>query len=49
MALGDALPYQGTIAVLATKHAKERVIGPVLREGLGLIVEVAETVDTDKF
>lgn len=42
-------PYQNTVAVLASMHAKERVIAPVLREELGLIVGLAVGVDTDQF
>lgn len=30
-------------------HGKESVIAPVLKEGLGLVVEVAAGVDTDRF
>lgn len=36
-------------AVLATMHGKERVIAPILREGLGLELEVATGLDTDRF
>ena len=42
-------PYRGKLAVLASMHGKERVIGPVLRDGLGLIVGLAAGVDTDQF
>jgi hypothetical protein len=45
----DPFDYSGMRAVLATMHAKERVIGPVLRDGVGLIVEVPEKFDTDRF
>lgn len=41
-------PYEGAIAVLATKHGKGRLIAPVMRERLGMqVVEAA--VDTDQF
>ena len=41
--------YRGIRAVLTTMHAKERVIAPILRDGLGLGVELAGDVDTDRF
>ena len=34
-------PYQDVAAVLTSMHRKERVIGPILREELGLVVELA--------
>ncbi|MEZ5786523.1 MAG: hypothetical protein R3D62_08665 [Xanthobacteraceae bacterium] len=34
--------------MLATMHGKEVAIAPALRERLGLIVEVAEGIDTDR-
>jgi hypothetical protein len=30
-------PYKNAVAVRATLHAKERVMGPILRDELGLI------------
>ncbi len=45
---GLALPYQNTVAVLASMHGKERVIAPLLQE-LGLSVAVAPGLDTDRF
>lgn len=45
----DPFDFGGRRAVLATMHAKERVIGPVLRDGMGLIVEVPDKFDTDRF
>ena len=36
-------------AVLTTIHGKERVISPVLKEGLGLIVSLAKGINTDSF
>ena len=41
--------YDNASAVLTSMHAKERVIAPILREELGLIVELAAGVDTDRF
>ena len=48
MAAGDR-PYKNTVAVLATMHGKERVIGPVLAQGLGLRVALAMGMNTDRF
>jgi hypothetical protein len=45
----ESLPYHDTVAVLTSMHAKERVIGPILRDELGLIVRLAMGVDTDQF
>ena len=42
-------PYKNTVAVLATMHGKERAIGPVLEQGLGLRVALAMGLDTDRF
>lgn len=42
-------PYRNKVAVLTTMHGKEKVIGPVLNEGLGLIVGLAMGVNTDSF
>jgi hypothetical protein len=42
-------PYHHTVAVLTSMHAKERVIGPILRDELGLIVGLAMGVNTDQF
>ena len=33
-------PYQNIVAVLTTMHAKERVIGPILRDELGGVDKV---------
>lgn len=44
-----SLIYHNTVAVLTSIHAKERVIGPILRDELGLIVRLSMGVDTDKF
>ncbi|MFN8592933.1 MAG: DUF6671 family protein [Thermomicrobiales bacterium] len=41
--------FVGRIAVLATKHGKERVIASALRSGLGVEVTVPEGFDTDCF
>jgi len=40
--------YEGRQAVLATKHGKERVIGPALAATAGLRVIVAPEIDTDQ-
>ncbi|MGO3934071.1 hypothetical protein NP284_37900, partial [Rhodopseudomonas pseudopalustris] len=45
----DKRPYRNVAAVLTSMHAKERVIGPILRDELGLIVGLANGVDTDRF
>jgi hypothetical protein len=42
-------PYAGETAVLATMHGKERVIGPVLEQTLGLQIRVPAGLDTDQF
>lgn len=41
-------PYSGSSASLATRHAKEEAIGPVLQESLGLEVVVVD-IDTDTY
>lgn len=41
--------FKGRQAVLATMHAKERVIAPALRDGIGLVVEPLAGFDTDRF
>jgi hypothetical protein len=45
----ETRPYHNTMAVLTSMHAKERVIGPILRDELGLIVGLAIGVNTDQF
>ncbi len=45
----DDRPYKNTVAVLATMHGKEGVIGPVLEHGLGLRVALALGLNTDRF
>ena len=42
-------PYKNAVAVLATMHGKERAIGPMLEQGLGLRVALAMGLDTDRF
>lgn len=49
MAHGNCLPYQDTIAVLATMHGKELVISPLLEQSLGLRIRLAAGLDTDRF
>ncbi len=41
--------YRDTVAILTSMHGKERVIGPILRDELGLIVAPAASVNTDQF
>jgi hypothetical protein len=41
--------YHNTVAVLTSMHAKQRVIGPILRDELGMIVGLAVGVNTDQF
>lgn len=41
--------FRGKVAVLTTMHGKEKVIAPVLRDGLGLAVDLAMGVNTDRF
>ena len=45
----DRFDLAGSLAVIATMHGKERVIGPLLTDGLGLACRVAEGLDTDRF
>lgn len=45
----DGFDLAGSLAVIATMHGKERVIAPLLAEGLGLECRVAEGLDTDRF
>jgi hypothetical protein len=40
-------PYCGVAVALATRHGKERVIGPALRHGLGARLLHVTSVDTD--
>lgn len=40
---------KNAIAILATMHGKEQVIAPILEQGLGLKVELATGIDTDRF
>jgi hypothetical protein len=49
MTPGMGLRYRKTVAVLTTMHAKERVIAPILRAELGLIVGLAMGVNTERF
>lgn len=45
----DCFFYNNTPAVLATMHGKERVIAPLLEGNLGLRVELALGLNTDRF
>ena len=40
-------PYSGRTITLATKHQKEQVLAPPLREAVGLIISVPKNLDTD--
>lgn len=42
-------PWDGTRAVLATMHGKERALTPIAARFLGLDVKVAQGLDTDAF
>ncbi|RXK48822.1 DUF6671 family protein [Aquirufa rosea] len=39
--------YRGEKLIIATKHAKEAVIGPVMQEAFGFIYEASHQLDTD--
>lgn len=39
--------YRGRVAVLTTKHSKERAVARPFRAALGLVVTVPEEIDTD--
>ena len=41
--------YKGKLVILATKHQKEKVIGPVFEAELGCLVHVPTDYDTDQF
>ena len=45
----DQFSYNNTSAVLATMHGKDRVIAPLLERDLGLRVELALGLNTDRF
>jgi hypothetical protein len=49
MSAEGVLPYCNKVAVLTTMHGKEKVIAPVLKDGLGLTVGRAMGVNTDRF
>jgi hypothetical protein len=49
MAQRTGLPYEDVPAVLDTMHSKERVVVPVLEQGLGLRIALAAGLDTDRF
>jgi len=40
-------PYYGRVAVLTTKHGKERAVARPLRAALGLVTMVPDEIDTD--
>lgn len=41
--------FQGRKLLVATKHQKELIIGPVLEKVLGVEVQLAQNIDTDTF
>lgn len=49
MAAATCLLYRGDRAILATMHAKERVVAPIVEHFLGLRLGVAAALDTDAF
>ena len=49
MGSAGELLYRGDRAILATMHAKENVVAPIVKRFLGLRLEVATGVDTDAF
>jgi hypothetical protein len=49
MGAAKGLFYRGDRAILATMHAKEKVIAPIDERFLGLRLEVSTGVDTDAF
>jgi hypothetical protein len=40
-------PYRGQVAVLTTKHGKERTVARQLRVALGVVATVPREIDTD--
>ena len=49
MDAAGGLLYRGGRAILATMHAKEKVVAPIVERFLGLRLDVATGVDTDSF
>ncbi|GHH25173.1 hypothetical protein GCM10008023_38150 [Sphingomonas glacialis] len=49
MEAAGGLLYRGDRAILATMHAKEKVVAPIVERFLGLRLEVVSGVDTDAF
>ncbi len=49
MGAAEGLVYRGNRAILATMHAKEKVIAPIAERFLGLRLEITKGVDTDTF
>ena len=41
--------FQGRKLLVATKHQKELIIGPILEKVLGVGVQLAQNIDTDAF
>lgn len=46
--MGSSSRYPGSVVALLTQHGKERVISPVLEEGVGCNVELVTGFDTDQ-
>lgn len=49
IAPGRGLIYAGGVAALVTMHGKERVIGPLVSRFLGIDLQLAPGIDTDRF
>lgn len=49
MSLSDPALYDGALAVLTSMHGKQEAIAPILRDEMGVSVEVAVGLDTDQF
>lgn len=41
--------FKGRTLLIVTKHGKEKVIGPLLQQHLGVNIQVCSTFDTDQF
>lgn len=47
--MNTPIEFNGRTALLGSMHGKEEVIGPILREALGIQLAVAAKLDTDQF
>ncbi|MFN3989169.1 MAG: DUF6671 family protein [Erythrobacter sp.] len=45
----DRFNLSGSLAAIATMHGKEKVLAPLLRDGLGVACRVPDGLDTDRF